>query len=209
MSCSVPAAKTICPTVSPQWVQTTKSTASLHCLNTERFTSQRTDRKPGHILASSLGAIYIFHYWLVCDCNERNDNKLDLTFWCVYAGAHSYTVCLIDVCVIIFRVVTWSRRIGVSAHTVISLLSIRSSPSKTHPSMVHLSIHRSSHPPIHWFSVFVCVCFRLLETESVCTMCSETLNVSEVKKVSDCSRYLQQDQLERWDPESKTRSMKG
>uniref|UniRef100_A0A671M968 WD repeat domain 19 n=1 Tax=Sinocyclocheilus anshuiensis TaxID=1608454 RepID=A0A671M968_9TELE len=38
---------------------------------------------------------------------------------------------------------------------------------------------------------------QLLETESVCPMCSGTLNVSEVKKVSDCSRYLQQDQLER------------
>lgn len=130
---------------------------------------------------------------------------INLTFWCVYAGAHSYAVCLIDVCVIIFRVVTWSRRIGVSAHSVISPLSIRSSPSKSPPSMLHLS----SHPPVRWFSVFVCVCFRLLETESVCPMCSEPLNVSEVKKTSDCSRYLQQDQLERWDPEIKKGEMKG
>lgn len=36
----------------------------------------------------------------------------------------------------------------------------------------------------------------LLETESVCPMCSETLSVNQVKKISDCSQYLQPDQLE-------------
>lgn len=101
-------------------------------------------------------------YFLLCDSNERSDNKLDLTFKCVYADTRSYTVCLIDVRVIVFRVVTWSRRIGVSAHTVIFLLSIRSSPSESHPSIVHhLSIHLSSraHPSIDFSSV----CMRLFQ----------------------------------------------
>lgn len=37
---------------------------------------------------------------------------------------------------------------------------------------------------------------RLLETESVCPMCSETLDVKQVKKISDCSSYLTTDQLD-------------
>ncbi|XP_064190994.1 WD repeat-containing protein 19 [Anguilla rostrata] len=36
----------------------------------------------------------------------------------------------------------------------------------------------------------------LLETESVCPMCSETLSVNQVKKITDCSSYLQPDELE-------------
>uniref|UniRef100_UPI003AB0C784 WD repeat-containing protein 19 n=1 Tax=Centroberyx gerrardi TaxID=166262 RepID=UPI003AB0C784 len=36
----------------------------------------------------------------------------------------------------------------------------------------------------------------LLETESVCPMCSETLSFKQVKKISDCSSYLQPDELE-------------
>ncbi|XP_041730439.1 WD repeat-containing protein 19-like [Coregonus clupeaformis] len=36
----------------------------------------------------------------------------------------------------------------------------------------------------------------LLEMESVCPMCSETLNVNQVEKMDDCSRYLQPDQLD-------------
>ncbi|XP_019956067.1 WD repeat-containing protein 19 isoform X1 [Paralichthys olivaceus] len=36
----------------------------------------------------------------------------------------------------------------------------------------------------------------LLETESVCPMCSETLSVKQVKKIADCSQYLQTDQLD-------------
>ncbi|XP_068176892.1 WD repeat-containing protein 19 isoform X2 [Antennarius striatus] len=34
----------------------------------------------------------------------------------------------------------------------------------------------------------------LLETETVCPMCSETLNVQQVKKISDCSIYLRADE---------------
>ncbi|XP_028973960.2 WD repeat-containing protein 19 [Esox lucius] len=37
---------------------------------------------------------------------------------------------------------------------------------------------------------------QLLETESVCPMCSETVIVDQVKKISDCSHYLQPDVLE-------------
>ncbi|XP_072526408.1 WD repeat-containing protein 19 [Salminus brasiliensis] len=37
---------------------------------------------------------------------------------------------------------------------------------------------------------------QLLETESVCPMCSESLSVNQLKKISDCSRFLQQDQHE-------------
>ncbi|XP_036373153.1 WD repeat-containing protein 19 [Megalops cyprinoides] len=36
----------------------------------------------------------------------------------------------------------------------------------------------------------------LLETETVCPMCSENLGASQVKKTSDCSSYLQLDELE-------------
>uniref|UniRef100_A0A3Q3ED04 WD repeat-containing protein 19 n=1 Tax=Kryptolebias marmoratus TaxID=37003 RepID=A0A3Q3ED04_KRYMA len=36
----------------------------------------------------------------------------------------------------------------------------------------------------------------LLETETVCPMCSENLSVTQVKKISDCSKYLQTDDLE-------------
>ncbi|XP_055768737.1 WD repeat-containing protein 19 [Salvelinus fontinalis] len=36
----------------------------------------------------------------------------------------------------------------------------------------------------------------LLETESVCPMCSETLSVNQVEKMDDCSSYLQPDQSE-------------
>ncbi|XP_046901307.1 WD repeat-containing protein 19 isoform X3 [Hypomesus transpacificus] len=36
----------------------------------------------------------------------------------------------------------------------------------------------------------------LLETETVCPMCSESLSVNQVKKISDCSNYLQPDQVE-------------
>ncbi|XP_029905954.1 WD repeat-containing protein 19 [Myripristis murdjan] len=36
----------------------------------------------------------------------------------------------------------------------------------------------------------------LLETESVCPMCSESLSAKQVKKISDCSSYLQPDELE-------------
>lgn len=36
----------------------------------------------------------------------------------------------------------------------------------------------------------------LLETESVCPMCSETLSADQVKKITDCSSYLQPDELE-------------
>uniref|UniRef100_A0A671THC5 WD repeat-containing protein 19 n=1 Tax=Sparus aurata TaxID=8175 RepID=A0A671THC5_SPAAU len=36
----------------------------------------------------------------------------------------------------------------------------------------------------------------LLETEKVCPMCSETLSVQQVKKISDCSPYLQADELD-------------
>ncbi|XP_071315895.1 WD repeat-containing protein 19-like isoform X2 [Trachinotus anak] len=35
----------------------------------------------------------------------------------------------------------------------------------------------------------------LLETQTVCPMCSETLSADEVKKISRCSKYLQTDQL--------------
>ncbi|XP_076021576.1 WD repeat-containing protein 19 [Genypterus blacodes] len=34
----------------------------------------------------------------------------------------------------------------------------------------------------------------LLETEGVCPMCSETLSINQVKKISDCSKYLQTDE---------------
>uniref|UniRef100_A0A4W4G701 Anaphase-promoting complex subunit 4 WD40 domain-containing protein n=1 Tax=Electrophorus electricus TaxID=8005 RepID=A0A4W4G701_ELEEL len=37
---------------------------------------------------------------------------------------------------------------------------------------------------------------QLLETESMCPMCSESVSTSQLKKITDCSRYLQQDQLE-------------
>ncbi|MCI4395062.1 hypothetical protein PGIGA_G00175990 [Pangasianodon gigas] len=37
---------------------------------------------------------------------------------------------------------------------------------------------------------------QLLETESVCPMCSESVSASQLKKISDCSKYLQQDQNE-------------
>ncbi|XP_068448207.1 WD repeat-containing protein 19 [Clinocottus analis] len=36
----------------------------------------------------------------------------------------------------------------------------------------------------------------LLETETVCPMCSETLSVKQIKKVPDCSKYLQIDELD-------------
>ncbi|KAK2918993.1 WD repeat-containing protein 19 [Channa argus] len=36
----------------------------------------------------------------------------------------------------------------------------------------------------------------LLETETVCPMCSEALSANQVKKISDCSRYLQTDDLD-------------
>uniref|UniRef100_A0A7N8WU58 WD repeat-containing protein 19 n=1 Tax=Mastacembelus armatus TaxID=205130 RepID=A0A7N8WU58_9TELE len=36
----------------------------------------------------------------------------------------------------------------------------------------------------------------LLETETVCPMCSETLSVQHVKKIPDCSTYLQADELD-------------
>lgn len=46
----------------------------------------------------------------------------------------------------------------------------------------------------------VCVCVvcvsRLLETERVCPMCSETLSVKQVKKVSNCSAYLQESEVD-------------
>ncbi|KAG7313919.1 hypothetical protein KOW79_022415 [Hemibagrus wyckioides] len=37
---------------------------------------------------------------------------------------------------------------------------------------------------------------QLLETESTCPMCSESVSASQLKKISDCSKYLQQDQHE-------------
>ncbi|KAL7856198.1 hypothetical protein AOLI_G00198020 [Acnodon oligacanthus] len=37
---------------------------------------------------------------------------------------------------------------------------------------------------------------QLLETESVCPMCSESVSINQLKKISECSRYLQHDQLE-------------
>ncbi|XP_062864836.1 WD repeat-containing protein 19 [Trichomycterus rosablanca] len=37
---------------------------------------------------------------------------------------------------------------------------------------------------------------QLLETESACPMCSESVSASQLKIISDCSKYLQQDQLE-------------
>lgn len=40
------------------------------------------------------------------------------------------------------------------------------------------------------------VCSRLLETETLCPMCSEALSISQVKKISDCSRYLQSNKLD-------------
>ncbi|XP_077574282.1 WD repeat-containing protein 19 isoform X1 [Stigmatopora nigra] len=36
----------------------------------------------------------------------------------------------------------------------------------------------------------------LLETDPVCPMCSENLNAQEVKKIKDCSKYLQPDQVD-------------
>ncbi|XP_015234608.1 PREDICTED: WD repeat-containing protein 19 [Cyprinodon variegatus] len=36
----------------------------------------------------------------------------------------------------------------------------------------------------------------LLETESVCPMCSENLSATQVKKITDCSRYLQNQDLD-------------
>ncbi|XP_056265866.1 WD repeat-containing protein 19 isoform X2 [Pseudoliparis swirei] len=36
----------------------------------------------------------------------------------------------------------------------------------------------------------------LLETETVCPMCSETLSSKQIKKLPDCSKYLQTDELE-------------
>uniref|UniRef100_A0A8C3GBG4 WD repeat-containing protein 19 n=1 Tax=Cyclopterus lumpus TaxID=8103 RepID=A0A8C3GBG4_CYCLU len=36
----------------------------------------------------------------------------------------------------------------------------------------------------------------LLETETVCPMCSETLSVKQIKKLPDCSKYLQTDELD-------------
>uniref|UniRef100_A0A3Q1C2F2 WD repeat-containing protein 19 n=1 Tax=Amphiprion ocellaris TaxID=80972 RepID=A0A3Q1C2F2_AMPOC len=36
----------------------------------------------------------------------------------------------------------------------------------------------------------------LLETEAVCPMCSESLSATQVKKISDCSKYLQTDELD-------------
>uniref|UniRef100_A0A7N6AUS7 WD repeat domain 19 n=1 Tax=Anabas testudineus TaxID=64144 RepID=A0A7N6AUS7_ANATE len=36
----------------------------------------------------------------------------------------------------------------------------------------------------------------LLETETVCPMCSEALSVKQVKKISDCSAYLQTDEVD-------------
>ncbi|XP_037327609.2 WD repeat-containing protein 19 isoform X1 [Pungitius pungitius] len=36
----------------------------------------------------------------------------------------------------------------------------------------------------------------LLETETVCPMCSETLSVEQIKKIPDCSQYLQTDGLD-------------
>lgn len=41
----------------------------------------------------------------------------------------------------------------------------------------------------------VCVS-RLLETEKVCPMCSETLTVKQVKKISNCSTYLQASEVD-------------
>ncbi|XP_026990682.2 WD repeat-containing protein 19 [Tachysurus fulvidraco] len=37
---------------------------------------------------------------------------------------------------------------------------------------------------------------QLLETESTCPMCSESVSTNQLKKISDCSKYLQQDQQE-------------
>ncbi|XP_041953534.1 WD repeat-containing protein 19 isoform X1 [Alosa pseudoharengus] len=37
---------------------------------------------------------------------------------------------------------------------------------------------------------------QLLETESVCPMCSENLSMNQVKRISDCSSYLQLNELE-------------
>ncbi|KAF4071641.1 hypothetical protein AMELA_G00275630 [Ameiurus melas] len=37
---------------------------------------------------------------------------------------------------------------------------------------------------------------QLLETESMCPMCSESVSTSQLEKISDCSKYLQQDQHE-------------
>uniref|UniRef100_A0A3B1INX8 WD repeat-containing protein 19 n=1 Tax=Astyanax mexicanus TaxID=7994 RepID=A0A3B1INX8_ASTMX len=37
---------------------------------------------------------------------------------------------------------------------------------------------------------------QLLESESTCPMCSESLSVNQLQKISDCSRFLQQDQLD-------------
>lgn len=37
---------------------------------------------------------------------------------------------------------------------------------------------------------------RLLETETACPMCSETLSVKQVKKVSNCSAYLQESEVD-------------
>uniref|UniRef100_A0A3Q3D1P9 WD repeat domain 19 n=1 Tax=Hippocampus comes TaxID=109280 RepID=A0A3Q3D1P9_HIPCM len=37
---------------------------------------------------------------------------------------------------------------------------------------------------------------QLLETETVCPMCSETLSAQQVKKIKDCSKHLQTDQVD-------------
>uniref|UniRef100_A0A3B5B1S0 WD repeat-containing protein 19 n=1 Tax=Stegastes partitus TaxID=144197 RepID=A0A3B5B1S0_9TELE len=37
---------------------------------------------------------------------------------------------------------------------------------------------------------------QLLETETTCPMCSESLSATQVKKISDCSKYLQTDELD-------------
>lgn len=50
---------------------------------------------------------------------------------------------------------------------------------------------------LHGCVVICVVCVsRLLETEKVCPMCSETLSVKQVKKVSNCSAYLQESEVD-------------
>lgn len=92
---SLPDCELLCPGCKnslPYCIATVSTDNLIYCITEHKQLLQptasvpqcRRHREPSSawkthpILTSSLGAI--FHSWLVCDCNERNDNKLDSTF---------------------------------------------------------------------------------------------------------------------------------
>lgn len=80
----------------------------------------------------------------------------------------------------------WQARLTVHSEAVTSYLTCEMRG-------IALPLFSSSHSHIYTECIFV---FRLLETETTCPMCSEALSVKQVKKITDCSKYLQAEDLD-------------